>query len=102
CWARAADGHSIVWFLDLLSEQRPPWPRRRNALEFLGVLLRAPASSRRGSPRASAGLADQPPPRLRRSAEASAKAEAPPARRRLRSNVALLQAPPAPDNFIAD
>ena len=29
----------------------------------------------------------EPPPRLRRSAEASAKAEAPPARRRLRSNV---------------
>src|SRR5213596_956421 len=52
--------------------------------------LRAPASARRGFPRASARLADQPPPRLRqatptrlprwgprRSAEASAKAEAP-------------------------
>src|SRR5439155_13715337 len=49
----------------------------------------APASARRGSLRASARLADQPPPRLRRSAEASAKAEAPPARRRLRSNVAF-------------
>src|SRR5204863_7551352 len=38
----------------------------------------------RSSPihQATAGPSDQPPPRLRRSAEASAKAEAPPARRR--------------------
>jgi len=45
-----------------------------------------PASAHLKSERASARLANQPPPRLRRSAEAPAKAEAPKARRRPDAN----------------
>jgi thiamine biosynthesis lipoprotein len=53
-----------------------------NKLHDTEAIFFLPASARPKSERASAGLADQPPPRLRRSAEASAKAEAPKARRR--------------------
>ena len=52
------------------------------ALSVGAFAQQRPASARPEIARASARLADQPPPGLRRSAEASAKAESPEARRR--------------------
>jgi rRNA maturation RNase YbeY len=62
----------------------PAFDRTQNA-RASARQARSPQSPRlRSSPvhRATAGPSDQPPPKLRRSAEASAKAEAPQARRR--------------------
>ena len=70
--------------LVITAARRQSWDRRivRAVVVDLDVAPSFPASARVPDGRATARLADQPPPGLRRSAEASAKAEAPEARMR--------------------
>jgi NADH-quinone oxidoreductase subunit M len=69
---------SVVRLVNRFHQNVPP----RIQADAQPSAMSHPASARLSQERATAKLADQPPPRLRRSAEASAKAEAPQARRR--------------------